>query len=79
MPVTIEYAMIGEIGIFPSEKIPQGWMPCDGQILPVGQYQALASLLGATYGGDGTTTFALPDLRGRAECVNNIETRSLKI
>lgn len=71
MPVTIDDAMIGEIGIFPSEKIPEGWMPCDGQILPVNQYQALASLLGATYGGDGTTTFALPDLRGRVPIHNN--------
>ncbi|WP_407572916.1 phage tail protein [Deinococcus altitudinis] len=47
--------------IFP----PKGWALCDGQLLPINQYQALFSLLGATYGGDGVVTFALPDLRGR--------------
>jgi microcystin-dependent protein len=45
---------------------PRNWALCDGQILPINQYQALFSLLGTTYGGDGRTTFALPDLRGRA-------------
>lgn len=44
---------------------PQGWLPCDGRLLPIQQYTALFSLLGTTYGGDGQTTFALPDLRGR--------------
>jgi microcystin-dependent protein len=44
---------------------PRGWALCDGQILPINQNQALFSLLGTTYGGDGRTTFALPDLRGR--------------
>ena len=44
---------------------PRGWAFCDGQILPINQNQALYSLLGTTYGGDGRTTFALPDLRGR--------------
>ena len=44
---------------------PRGWAGCDGQILPINQNQALYSLLGTTYGGDGRTTFALPDLRGR--------------
>lgn len=48
--------------IFP----PRGWAHCDGQILPINQYQSLYSLLGTTYGGDGRTTFALPDLRGRS-------------
>ena len=71
MPFTIESAMFGEIGLFPSEKIPAGWLPCDGQILPVAANQALFSLLGATYGGDGRTTFALPDLRGRVPIHNN--------
>ena len=71
MPFTIEDAMIGEIGIFPSDKIPAGWLPCDGQILPVAANQALFSLLGTTYGGDGRTTFALPDLRGRVPIHNN--------
>jgi microcystin-dependent protein len=44
---------------------PRGWAFCDGQILPINQYQSLFSLLGTTYGGDGRTTFALPELRGR--------------
>jgi microcystin-dependent protein len=44
---------------------PRGWAFCDGQVLPINQNQALYSLLGTTYGGDGQTTFALPDLRGR--------------
>jgi microcystin-dependent protein len=45
---------------------PRGWAQCDGQILPINQNQSLYSLLGTTYGGDGRTSFALPDLRGRA-------------
>lgn len=45
---------------------PKNWQPCNGQLLPINQNQALFSLLGVTYGGDGVTTFALPDLRGRA-------------
>ena len=45
---------------------PKGWALCDGQLLPINQNQALFSLLGTTYGGDGRTTFALPDLQGRA-------------
>ena len=46
---------------------PRGWAQCDGQILPIDQNQSLFSLLGTTYGGDGRTTFALPDLRERAQ------------
>jgi microcystin-dependent protein len=45
---------------------PRGWADCDGQLLPINQNQSLYSLLGTTYGGDGRTTFGLPDLRGRA-------------
>ncbi len=45
---------------------PRGWATCDGQILPINQNQSLYSLLGTTYGGDGRTSFALPDLRGRS-------------
>ena len=45
---------------------PRGWAQCDGQILPINQHQSLYSLLGTTYGGDGRTTFQLPDLRGRS-------------
>ena len=57
---------LGELRLFPiSNYAPRGWAFCDGQILQINQNQALYSLLGATYGGNGVTTFALPDLRGR--------------
>lgn len=57
---------LGELRLFPiSNYAPRGWAFCDGQILPINQNQALYSLLGTTYGGDGRNTFALPDLRGR--------------
>jgi microcystin-dependent protein len=57
---------IGEIDLVPFNFPPRGWAFCDGQLLPINQNQALFSLLGTTYGGDGRTTFALPDLRGRS-------------
>ncbi len=56
---------VGEIRIFGGTFAPVGWAFCQGQLLPIAQNQALFSLLGTTYGGDGRTTFALPDLRGR--------------
>lgn len=56
---------IGEIAAVGFNFAPQGWMFCEGQLLPIAQYDALFSLLGTTYGGDGQTTFALPDYRGR--------------
>jgi microcystin-dependent protein len=56
---------IGQIQIFPYNFAPRGWAFCNGQILPIAQNTALFSLLGTTYGGNGQTTFALPDLRGR--------------
>lgn len=56
---------LGEIRLFPFGLIPRGWAPCEGQILQIVTNQALFSILGTTYGGNGTTTFALPDLRGR--------------
>ena len=56
---------IGEIQLFPFGFAPRGWAQCNGQLLPINQYQALFALLGTTYGGNGQTTFALPDLRGR--------------
>ena len=56
---------LAEIRIVGFNFAPRGWAFCDGQILPINQNQALYSLLGTTYGGDGRTTFALPDLRGR--------------
>lgn len=57
---------LGEIAMFGSNFPPKGWMACDGRLLPIAQNQALFALLGTTYGGDGRTTFALPDLRGCA-------------
>ena len=57
---------LGEIRIFGITFAPRGWADCDGQILPINQNQSLYSLLGTTYGGDGRTSFALPDLRGRS-------------
>lgn len=56
---------LGEIRIFAGNYAPRGWAFCDGQLLPISQNTALFSLLGTNYGGDGRTTFALPDLRGR--------------
>ena len=56
---------IGEIRLVPFNFAPRGWALCAGQLLPINQNQALFSLLGTEYGGDGRTTFALPDLRGR--------------
>jgi len=57
---------LGEIIMFAGNFAPRGWALCEGQLLPISQYSALFSILGTTYGGDGRTTFALPDLRGRA-------------
>ncbi len=56
---------VGEIRMFAGNFAPRGWALCDGQLLPISSNTALFSLLGTTYGGDGRTTFALPDLRGR--------------
>ena len=56
---------IGEIRMFGGNFAPRNWAFCDGQLLAVSQHDALFSLLGTTYGGDGRTTFGLPDLRGR--------------
>ncbi len=57
---------VAEIRIFPFNFAPKGWAFCDGQILPISQNTALFSLLGTTYGGDGKSNFALPNLQGRA-------------
>src|SRR5207302_6048607 len=55
----------GEIRIFAGNFAPAGWMFCEGQLLPISEYETLFNLIGTTYGGDGQSTFALPDLRGR--------------
>ena len=57
---------VAEIRIFPFNFAPKGWATCDGQLLPISQNTALFSLLGTTYGGDGKSTFSLPDLQGNA-------------
>ena len=57
---------LGQIILFAGNFAPRGWALCEGQILAINQNQALFSLLGTTYGGDGRTSFGLPDLRGRA-------------
>jgi len=56
---------IGEIRLFGFPRIPDGWLPCNGQPLPISQYDVLFTLIGTTYGGDGVQTFNAPDLRGR--------------
>lgn len=56
---------LSELRVFSFNFAPRGWAQCNGQLLPINQNQALFSLLGTTYGGDGRTNFALPDLRGR--------------
>src|SRR5712692_2144898 len=57
---------VAEIRIFPFNFAPKGWAFCDGQLLPLSQNTALFSLLGTTYGGDGKSNFALPDMQGNA-------------
>lgn len=61
---------LGEVRLLPYNFAPVGWLDCDGSLLPIAQYDALFTLLGTTYGGDGQTTFALPDLRGRVPIHN---------
>ena len=61
----IDEPLLGQIDLFAGDFAPGGWAFCNGQLLPINQNQALFSILGTTYGGDGRVTFALPDLRGR--------------
>lgn len=56
---------VGEIRMFGGNFAPAGWMFCEGQLLPISENETLFQLIGTTYGGDGESTFALPDLRGR--------------
>jgi microcystin-dependent protein len=56
---------VGEIRMFAGNFAPAGWMFCEGQLLPISENETLFTLIGTTYGGDGESTFALPDLRGR--------------
>ena len=59
---------VAEIRIFAGNFAPTGWALCNGQLLPISQNTALFSLLGTTYGGDGTSNFALPNLQGARRC-----------
>ena len=56
---------LGQIQLFPYTFTPKGWATCEGQLLPISQNTALFSLVGTNFGGDGQTTFGLPDLRGK--------------
>ena len=56
---------VAEIRMFGGNFAPAGWQFCDGTLLPISEYETLFNLIGTTYGGDGQTTFAVPDLRGR--------------
>jgi microcystin-dependent protein len=56
---------VGEIRMFGGNFAPAGWMFCEGQLLPISEFETLFNLIGTTYGGDGQSTFALPDMRGR--------------
>jgi microcystin-dependent protein len=63
--MTLVEAYAGEIRLFTNTFAPRGWALCDGRLVSVEEYPVLFALIGATYGGDGVTTFGLPDLRGR--------------
>ena len=56
---------VGEIRIFAGNFAPNGWLMCDGSLVPISEFETLFNLIGTTYGGDGQQTFGLPDLRGR--------------
>ncbi len=66
-------AYVGEIRMFAGTFAPVGWLMCDGSYLQISQFEVLFSLIGTTYGGNGTTIFALPDLRGRVPLGYNPE------
>jgi microcystin-dependent protein len=56
---------VGEIRLFAFPRVPTGWLPCNGQSIPISQFDVLFAIIGTTYGGDGVQTFNVPDLRGR--------------
>ena len=62
--------LLGQIVLLPYQFTPKGWLLCDGQLLQIMQYQALFSLLGTTFGGDGKSTFAVPNLKSNAPAAN---------
>jgi microcystin-dependent protein len=70
-------AYAGDLRIFAGNYAPRGWALCEGQLLPVDRNPVLFALLGNTYGGDGHTTFALPDLRGHAPVGQPVDSEDL--
>jgi microcystin-dependent protein len=56
---------VGQIALFPYDFVPKGWSACEGQLIPVNQNQMLFALVGTTFGGDGRTSFSLPNLKGK--------------
>lgn len=64
-PMSTVEAYLGEVRIFGGDRIPEGWAKCEGQVMSINDNTALFAVLGTKYGGDGRTTFALPDLRDR--------------
>lgn len=66
---------VGEIRMFAGNFAPSGWMFCEGQQMPISEYETLFNLIGTTYGGDGQSTFALPDMRGRIPCTQATNSR----
>ncbi|WP_147114480.1 phage tail protein [Tateyamaria sp. syn59] len=70
-----QQAMLGEVRMFGFNFCPRGWAALDGQILPINQNQSLYSILGTAFGGDGRTSFGLPDLRGRLVAAPSSSTR----
>lgn len=68
--------MLGEIRVFGFGFVPQDWLPCDGRTLPIEENQALHSIIGTMYGGDGVKTFNLPDYRGRTPVGVGVDQRS---
>jgi microcystin-dependent protein len=65
LPAAASQPFLGQIEYYGFNFAPRGWTQCDGQLLPINNFQSLFSLLGTTFGGDGRTNFALPDMRGR--------------
>ena len=63
---------LSEIKLFAFNHVPKGWAMCNGQLLPINQNQALFSLLGTTFGGNGQTNFALPNLQGRTPVAGSV-------
>lgn len=74
----MDNAFIGMILPVAFDRVPKGWLPCDGRLMPINTNQALYTLLGVQFGGDGRTTFALPDLRGRTPIGANLSALPLK-